>query len=166
MSTDHVTHETHDHVHGDGCGHVAARHGDHVDYLHDGHAHRAHDGHYDECDVSDVHVVAEDHGDHVHGDGSATRRSSTATTSTTSTTDTATPPTATTTTSTDPASQCLGSTTVRGDTDGVNSRERPAGRMYQRCIRTPRYGPCQPGAAGSTDESEMPVDPTLSGTGR
>ena len=48
MSTDHATHDAHDHVHGDGCGHEAVQHGDHVDYLHDGHRHAAHGDHYDE----------------------------------------------------------------------------------------------------------------------
>jgi Fur family transcriptional regulator, ferric uptake regulator len=64
MSTAHVEHPDHAHVHGDGCGHVALPHGDHVDYAHDGHLHTAHDGHYDEC-TTDVHTEHAGH-DHVH----------------------------------------------------------------------------------------------------
>ena len=55
MTTTHVKHPDHTHVHGDGCGHVAIPHGDHVDYIHDGHLHTAHDGHVDEC-ITEVHI--------------------------------------------------------------------------------------------------------------
>ena len=62
-STQHDTHQDHEHRHGPDCGHVQVRHDDHVDYLHDGHAHREHDGHWDECEPSGRHVVHEgDHG--------------------------------------------------------------------------------------------------------
>jgi hypothetical protein len=45
---DHVTHDVHDHVHGEGCGHEAVSHGDHTDYVHEGHRHAAHGDHWDE----------------------------------------------------------------------------------------------------------------------
>lgn len=45
---DHLTSDTHEHVHGPGCGHVAVEHGNHVDYLHNGHRHAEHGAHYDE----------------------------------------------------------------------------------------------------------------------
>jgi hypothetical protein len=41
-------HDSHSHVHGEGCGHTAIQHGDHTDYVHDGHLHRKHGDHVDE----------------------------------------------------------------------------------------------------------------------
>jgi hypothetical protein len=43
-----VTHDGHDHTHGEGCGHTAVAHDDHTDFVHGGHRHAAHDGHWDE----------------------------------------------------------------------------------------------------------------------
>ncbi|MGA2306203.1 MAG: zinc transporter permease [Acidimicrobiales bacterium] len=48
MTSAHLEHADHTHVHGDGCGHVAVPHGDHVDYVHDGHRHASHEGHWDD----------------------------------------------------------------------------------------------------------------------
>lgn len=48
MNNEHIIHESHEHVHGEGCGHTAVRHADHVDYLHDGHLHSKHGDHVDE----------------------------------------------------------------------------------------------------------------------
>lgn len=72
-------HETHAHVHGDGCGHVAIVHEGHVDYLHDGHLHSAHEGHYDEHSLAvsaanpagctEGHECADHEATHVHGPG-------------------------------------------------------------------------------------------------
>jgi DNA-binding transcriptional ArsR family regulator len=66
-TTEHTTHDGHDHAHGEGCGHVAVPHADHVDYVHDGHLHVAHDGHWDECDPTG-HTTHDSH-DHAHGEG-------------------------------------------------------------------------------------------------
>jgi hypothetical protein len=48
MTSTHIEHPDHRHVHRDGCGHVAVPHGDHVDYLHDGHRHASHEAHWDD----------------------------------------------------------------------------------------------------------------------
>lgn len=47
-TTQHRIHDSHSHMHGEGCGHVAVPHGDHVDYVHDGHRHAEHQGHWDD----------------------------------------------------------------------------------------------------------------------
>src|SRR5579871_4875179 len=74
----HVTHEKHDHTHGENCGHPAVRHEGHTDYLHDGHLHHAHDGHTDEheiasssanpADCTNGHACASHSEAHKHGD--------------------------------------------------------------------------------------------------
>ena len=65
MTTSHLEHADHPHVHGEGCGHAAVQHGDHVDYAHDGHLHVSHDGHVDECEATG-HTEHSGH-DHTHG---------------------------------------------------------------------------------------------------
>lgn len=75
--TDHLTHATHEHLHGPGCEHPAVTHADHVDYAHDGHLHHLHDGHIDEHQLAETAANPQDctpehacaaHADgHVHG---------------------------------------------------------------------------------------------------
>ncbi len=76
---DHQIHESHSHVHGEGCGHIGVKHDGHVDYLHDGHLHHMHGDHVDEHVVAvsaanpeactPEHVCAGHEKDHQHGAG-------------------------------------------------------------------------------------------------